>query len=189
MRQEGAASLTPALEVSFDAKTFLLATALFATMGTVAFAADLPVEPVPVLPPLSSSHGRDPTPRHSRRRCLGRERDPHSRCSTAMKGWSRAAAWSAYLAAIIGRTERDWVFGAEADIEWADIQNDGSDGGVDVSTTMNWDASFRGRAGYAWNRALLYATGGFAFAGLEGDVNPGPSADSSGMGLDGGRGR
>ena len=72
-----------------------------------------------------------------------------------------------------------WVVGAEVDIEWADLEGDGSTAGIDFSTAMNFDGSFRARAGWGWNRALVYTTGGFAFAGLEGEISPGPDNDST----------
>ena len=72
------------------------------------------------------------------------------------------------------------IAGIEADIEWADIGDDSSTGGVAFSTDMVWDGSVRLRAGWgAFDRSLLYITGGFAFAGLEGNVSPGPAADST----------
>ena len=55
------------------------------------------------------------------------------------------------------------VFGIEADLQGADI----SDGNAFASTNVDWFSTVRGRVGYAAGPALLYATGGFAFA----DVN------------------
>jgi outer membrane immunogenic protein len=71
------------------------------------------------------------------------------------------------------------VLGAEADIEWTDLNDDGSRAGVDFSTDMNWDGSIRSRIGYAWDRALIYGTGGFAFAGFDGELNPGQDSSST----------
>mgnify|MGYP002622317243 CR=1 FL=1 len=54
----------------------------------------------------------------------------------------------------------DWVYGIEGDINynWAEE----TFGGVDVG--LDWDASLRGRLGYAWDRTLLYGTAGLALA-------------------------
>ncbi|WP_395664413.1 outer membrane protein [Methylocella sp.] len=41
---------------------------------------------------------------------------------------------------------------------------------VTVSGNMNIQGSIRGRVGYAWDRVLVYATGGVAFAGVNGSV-------------------
>jgi outer membrane immunogenic protein len=62
-----------------------------------------------------------------------------------------------------------FVFGVEADGEWANLT-----GSADFSNTgtppdhydagIDWQGSVRARLGYAFDRALLYATGGVAFA-------------------------
>jgi len=60
------------------------------------------------------------------------------------------------------------VFGVIGDIEWANIKGD--DGGLSGVTDQlkdNWRGSFRGRFGMAWDRVLVYATGGVAFATLQ----------------------
>lgn len=44
-------------------------------------------------------------------------------------------------------------------------------------TDNNWDATLRGRVGYAFNRVLLYGTGGVAFGGLQ---NLGASSTNTG---------
>ena len=44
-------------------------------------------------------------------------------------------------------------------------------------TDNNWDATLRGRVGYAFNRVLLYGTGGVAFGGLQ---NAGASSTNTG---------
>ena len=36
------------------------------------------------------------------------------------------------------------------------------------SNTLDWQGSIRGRVGFAFDRALVYATGGFAFGGVSG---------------------
>ena len=61
-----------------------------------------------------------------------------------------------------------FVIGLEGDGEWADLK--GSANFVTpappdfYTTTIRWQASARGRLGYAFDRALLYVTGGAAFA-------------------------
>jgi outer membrane immunogenic protein len=63
-----------------------------------------------------------------------------------------------------------FVVGAEGDAEWANIRG-GSANYIATgtppdlySTTSNFQASFRGRLGYGYNRVLFYATGGAAWA-------------------------
>ena len=57
------------------------------------------------------------------------------------------------------------VLGVEADIQGADI----SDSAYDNSSKMDWFGTVRGRLGYAFDRALIYATGGLAFGGVNND--------------------
>jgi len=67
---------------------------------------------------------------------------------------------------------RNWVFGVEGDFDWADIKGKGSvsttaTGFVPFTTTAEQKledlSTIRARIGYAWDRALLYGTGGAAF--------------------------
>ncbi|MBB3019414.1 outer membrane immunogenic protein [Microvirga lupini] len=51
-----------------------------------------------------------------------------------------------------------FVLGLEADINYADF------GGDDDFDSEDWFGTVRARAGVAFDRALVYATGGFAFA-------------------------
>jgi outer membrane immunogenic protein len=73
------------------------------------------------------------------------------------------------------------VFGLEGDIEYADM--DGSAKAVETAPSgevlpvgrldndIDWLASLRLRAGFAMNRALIYATGGLAVGGTELDFS------------------
>ena len=57
-----------------------------------------------------------------------------------------------------------FVVGLEADIEASGINgNDGGSGGNINGVRHRWNASLRGRAGFAFDRALIYATGGIAY--------------------------
>jgi outer membrane immunogenic protein len=56
-----------------------------------------------------------------------------------------------------------WVFGVEADFQGADI----SDSAFGVTSKLNWFGTVRGRLGYAFDRTLVYATGGFAYGEVE----------------------
>jgi outer membrane immunogenic protein len=85
-----------------------------------------------------------------------------------------------------------FVVGVEGDIEGVfgddDDDFDGviiGPGGVPVtysiaSSSIDWQGSIRARAGFAFDRALIYATGGFAFAGLSDGIG------SDGIGIDDG---
>lgn len=66
-----------------------------------------------------------------------------------------------------------WVFGVVGDVEWAD--GDGTSDALGVGSSVfaraevNWQASLRARIGYAFDRVLLYATGGLAVADYDFD--------------------
>ncbi|HEY1475668.1 MAG TPA: outer membrane beta-barrel protein [Pseudolabrys sp.] len=68
------------------------------------------------------------------------------------------------------------VFGVEGDADWQHFDVTRTVGvappapfvaGDSFNASSRWQASFRGRIGYAWDRTLLYATGGVAFTELK----------------------
>lgn len=72
----------------------------------------------------------------------------------------------------------NFVWGVEGDVRWMDLKHDlsvgpvvGPFGNATVVTTHaqdDWLATFRGRLGWAaWDRALLYVTGGLAVANVQ----------------------
>lgn len=61
-----------------------------------------------------------------------------------------------------------WVLGIEADWDAADISGDNSFFGVSIDNVkVKSLGSIRGRAGYAWDRFLIYGTGGWAWGTVE----------------------
>jgi len=57
-----------------------------------------------------------------------------------------------------------FVLGLETDIQYADIGGDNDFGGIlDDDDSDNWFGTVRARAGYAFDRALIYVTGGLAY--------------------------
>jgi outer membrane immunogenic protein len=64
-----------------------------------------------------------------------------------------------------------WVFGIEADIQASDINGDVSVGigplAASAGSKIDYFGTVRGRLGYAWDRILLYATGGYAYAHVD----------------------
>jgi outer membrane immunogenic protein len=54
---------------------------------------------------------------------------------------------------------RNWVFGVEADISFTDI----NDNTLGIPVHVDYVGSARARLGYAWDRMMLYGTGGLAF--------------------------
>ncbi|PTM53497.1 outer membrane protein [Phreatobacter oligotrophus] len=61
------------------------------------------------------------------------------------------------------------VLGVVADVEASGINgNDGGSGGDVNGVRHRWNASLRGRVGFAVDQALIYATGGFAYMNAQG---------------------
>ena len=60
-----------------------------------------------------------------------------------------------------------WVIGIEADIQGAGISDSAGLGADYLQNSLNWFGTVRGRAGYSFGPALLYATGGFAYGEVE----------------------
>jgi outer membrane immunogenic protein len=83
----------------------------------------------------------------------------------------------------------EYVFGIEGDGDWTNLHgNSGSSCGaisavvippVSCQTQGQWLATVRGRVGYAFDRILLYGTGGAAFGNIQTGLNPPSTFDSS----------
>ncbi len=66
------------------------------------------------------------------------------------------------------------VLGVEADIQGSGVE-DSQSATLGLVTghyksDLNWFGTVRGRIGYAFDRALVYGTGGFAFGGIDNEV-------------------
>jgi outer membrane immunogenic protein len=77
-----------------------------------------------------------------------------------------------------------FVFGIEGDGDWSNIKGSASSTNTvcaGCQTSNTWLATLRGRAGVAWDRVLLYATGGGAGGSINTSVPaiPGFTAGSS----------
>ena len=57
-----------------------------------------------------------------------------------------------------------WVWGIEGDISGADISGSATVGGITGTADIDMLATIRGRLGYAWDRVMIYGTGGAAWA-------------------------
>jgi len=68
----------------------------------------------------------------------------------------------------------NWVLGLEANLDWANINGTVSNANCTVViggaptcfTNLESFGTFRGRLGYAWDRWLVYATGGLAYGSI-----------------------
>ena len=63
------------------------------------------------------------------------------------------------------------VLGIEADIQGAGIDASSTYAGKAYSSELDYFGTVRGRIGYAFDRALVYGTGGFAYGGLKKSSN------------------
>lgn len=61
------------------------------------------------------------------------------------------------------QTSTNWVIGVEGDFTFTG--KDGTEGGITYENP--WNSTVRARVGYAWDKYLLYGTGGVAFGKLE----------------------
>ena len=79
------------------------------------------------------------------------------------------------------------VLGLEADLQGADISDTTALAGgafTQATTDIEWFSTLRGRVGYAAGPALLYVTGGWAFADVNTSVNQTIGPNSVGMSND-----
>ncbi len=73
-----------------------------------------------------------------------------------------------------------WVLGVEADLQGAGISDGADFGNLHLENSLNWFGTVRGRIGYAFDRALVYATGGFAYGEVESKLSAaGAAIDTS----------
>lgn len=71
-----------------------------------------------------------------------------------------------------------FVFGIEADFQGSHVEDsikakvvaDDATSTADLSDNLRWFGTVRGRIGYTFDRALVYATGGFAFGRVESNL-------------------
>lgn len=73
-----------------------------------------------------------------------------------------------------------FVFGIEGDLDWATLSGSTSNAPCPTTcqTTNNYVATVRGRAGWAFDRFLVFATGGAAFSDIKGNVTGVGSAEN-----------
>jgi outer membrane immunogenic protein len=78
------------------------------------------------------------------------------------------------------------VLGVEADIQVADLSDAAATAtpagfAARATTDIDWFSTVRGRAGFAIDRVLVYATGGFAFADVDNKITATNGIDSVAM--------
>jgi len=81
--------------------------------------------------------------------------------------------------------DQNWVVGAEADLQYSGIDSTahaiGDDGNpITLKTKVDWYGTARLRGGYAFDRFLVYATGGLAYGEVKSKLSvPGESMSGS----------
>ncbi len=76
------------------------------------------------------------------------------------------------------------VLGIEGDISWSSLRGSAGVPGATLTSSLNSLGTIRGRLGWAFDRVLVYGTGGVAFANLKDqlvDIFPFTAAPSSGL--------
>ena len=73
-----------------------------------------------------------------------------------------------------------FVAGLEGDVNGSSYNGSSTFGALAYNTTERVDGSVRGRLGVAWDRALIYATGGAAFGNFRNQYAIGPALDTCG---------
>jgi outer membrane immunogenic protein len=80
---------------------------------------------------------------------------------------------SGFVGGLVGFNYQSGSFvgGIEADVNYSGLNDDFSVLGEDVDAEINWFGSIRGRAGFAFDRTLVFGTAGVAFAGADVDTD------------------
>jgi outer membrane immunogenic protein len=152
-------------------KFLRLALALFAISTTPSFAADMrmPVKAPPIAVPLFTWTGFYIGLNGG----YGGDRFEYDFAVLGVPGSTRVTSGGGFGGGQIGYNYQvgSWVFGVEGDIQASDIKGEISATVLGVTATtgskIEWFATARGRLGYAWDRVLLYATGGYAHASVD----------------------
>jgi outer membrane immunogenic protein len=82
----------------------------------------------------------------------------------------------------------NWVWGLDASINWDDAKGGDSSAPLGNSAGPTWKGLIRGRLGVAFNRTLIYATGGAAVMGYKANVDTFSSASATPWGWTAGAG-
>jgi outer membrane immunogenic protein len=160
-------------------RKFTLATALLLTASASAFAADLPSKrpppvyaPIPIFTWTGFYVGAD----------IGYAWGYNNYLvgAAAAPGFNKPNGEIGGLHVGYNYQINQFVVGLEGDVQGADFNNSSTLGALNVSTRVPVEGSIRGRVGYAWDRALFFATGGAVFGDIENNYTLGLLADPAG---------
>ena len=101
-------------------------------------------------------------------------------------GWGSAGNLDTSGGFVGGTLGYNWqsgqaVFGIETDLAWSGIDGSGTLGTTTGSAGTDWFGTVRGRIGYAWDRTLLFASGGLAYGNVHA-TTPFQSIDTTNAG-------
>jgi outer membrane immunogenic protein len=115
---------------------------------------------------------------HSRWSGFGGNTDPSGGMVGGTVGYNWQAAGS------------PWVFGLEGDADWANIKGNFTNALCPTGCQIknNWQATARGRLGYAWDRVMPYITGGLAAGDIEANQALFPGVNDTRLGWTAGGG-
>jgi outer membrane immunogenic protein len=153
-------------------KKLHLALALFAISTTSSFAADMRM-PAKVPPPLAAPFFTWTGFYIGLNGGYGGDRFKYDFAVLGVPGSTRVSSGGGFGGGQIGYNYQvgNWVFGIEGDIQASDIKGEISATILGLTATtgskIDWFATARGRLGYAWDRVLVYGTGGYAHASVD----------------------
>ncbi len=180
-------------------KRILIAAVLALAVGGQALAADLP-QPGPPPPRAPATHVSAPVPVFS---WTGIYVGINGGYAFADSNWSDPILGSTgnfstdgfLIGGTIGGNYQwgQFVLGIEADGDWQNLSGTtsvtaGSGCGGGCTTQSDWLATVRGRAGYAFDRVLVYGTGGAAFGNVQASYGALPFSSSTQTGWTAGAG-
>lgn len=177
-------------------KRILLAGTFALAAAGPALAADLPQAPPPMPPQAPAAYIPAPPPVYD---WAGIYIGINGGYAFGNSTWTQGTATSGSFntnGGLVGGTlganfqTGEWVFGIEADADWADISGSSVVGcgtvtftGLSATTTCetksDWLGTVRGRVGYAFDRVLVYGTAGGAFGNVEAGPTGATTFDSN----------
>jgi outer membrane immunogenic protein len=171
-------------------KRILIAGALALAAGGQALAADLP-QPAPPPPRAPATYVPVPVPVFT---WTGVYLGVNGGYGFGTGNFSSGTSVSSVNGFLAGGTiggNYQWgqfVLGIEADADWANFDGTNTSICFSCEVKSDWLATVRGRAGYAFDRLLIYGTGGAAFGNVQGGSVGGPFDTGTQVGWTGGGG-
>lgn len=179
-------------------KRILIASALALAAAAPAFAADLPP---PVAPPPRAPVAYVPAPVFS---WTGFYIGLNTGYAFGQSSWNSPIGTTgnfdvsgAMAGATLGGNYQigQFVVGAETDIDWQNVRGSQVGGNcftgagpASCASSSNWVGTFRGRAGFAMDHVLVYATAGGAYANIRASLDALPWSGSTELGWTAGAG-